>query len=176
MIDKLEFKPYNFKETEGILRQRISYAFVPNVWDNDAFELIVKKTAEAEDIRVGLHLMRESGNIAENSSSRKITLQHAKEAITKVNQFTIKKSTDLTEDERSILDIIKKNSEKKIGDLYLIYKEQDGKLVYKSFQRKIDKLQKNKFISVTKTIGGKEGNTSIIKYATETKKLTDFQK
>ncbi|GAG48355.1 unnamed protein product, partial [marine sediment metagenome] len=101
-------------------------------FDNNAFELIVKKTTEAEDIRVGLHLMRESANIAENSSSRKIILEHAKEAITKVNQFTIKKSTDLTEDERTILDIIKKNSEKKIGDLYLIYKEQGGKLVYKS--------------------------------------------
>ncbi|MEK0371034.1 MAG: AAA family ATPase [Nitrosopumilus sp.] len=174
MSETLEFKPYNLIETRDVLKQRMGYAFVPNVWDNDAFELIVKKTAEAEDIRVGLHLMRESGNIAENSSSRKITLQHANEAITKVNQFTIKKSTDLTEDERTILNIIKKNSEKKIGDLYIIYKDQGGKLVYKSFQRKIEKLEKNKFISVEKTSGGVEGNTSIIKYATETKKLTEF--
>ena len=174
MSETLEFKPYTLIETRDVLKQRMGYAFVPNVWDNDAFELIVKKTAEAEDIRVGLHLMRESGNIAENSSSRKITLQHANEAITKVNQFTIKKSTDLTEDERVILNIIKKNSEKKSGDLYIIYKDQGGKLVYKSFQRKIEKLEKNKFISVEKTSGGAEGNTSIIKYATETKKLTEF--
>ena len=123
MSETLEFKPYTLIETRDVLKQRMGYAFVPNVWDNDAFELIVKKTAEAEDIRVGLHLMRESGNIAENSSSRKITLQHANEAITKVNQFTIKKSTDLTEDERVILNIIKKNSEKKSGDLYIIYKD-----------------------------------------------------
>lgn len=174
MPETLEFKPYNLSETRDVLKQRMGYAFVPNVWDNDAFEMIVKKTAEAEDIRVGLHLMRESGNIAENSSSRKITLEHARDAITKINQFTIKKSTDLTEDERTILDIIKKNSEKKIGDLYNIYKEQEGKLVYKSFQRKIEKLEKNKFVSVKKTSGGPEGNTSIIKYAAETKKLTEF--
>ncbi len=174
MSETLEFKPYNLSETKDVLKQRMGYAFVPNVWDNDAFELIVKKTAEAQDIRVGLHLMRESCNIAENSSSRKITLEHAKEAIGKIDQFTIKKSTDLTEDERTILDIIKKNSEKKIGDLYNVYKEQGGKLVYKSFQRKIEKLQKNKFISVKKTAGGPEGNTSIVKYATETKKLTEF--
>lgn len=174
MPETLEFKPYNFQETRDVLKQRMEYAFVSNVWDDDAFELIVKKTAELEDIRVGLHLMREAGNVAEDKSSRKITLEHSKDAITKIDQFTIKKSIDLTEDEREILDIIKKNSEKKIGDLYIIYKEQGGKLVYKSFQRKIEKLSKNKFVSVTKTSGGAEGNTSIVKYATETKKLTEF--
>ena len=172
--ETLEFKPYNFAETRDVLRQRMEYAFVPNVWDNDAFELIAKTTAEAEDMRIGLHLMRESGNIAESKASRKITLEYAKEAITKINQFTIKKSSDLTEDEQQILGIIKENSDKKIGDLYTIYKEHNGELVYKSFQRKIEKLEKNKFINVKKTAGGPDGNTTIIKYATETKKLTEF--
>ena len=174
MSETLEFKPYNLAETKDVLKQRLGYAFVPNIWDDDAFDLIVNKTFEMEDIRTGLHLMRESGNIAENKSSRKITLDHANEAIKKINQFTIKKSTDLTEDEHGILDIVKKNSDKKIGDLYLVYKEQGGKLVYKSFQRKIEKLEKNKFVSVKKTSGGSEGNTSIVKYANITKKLTEF--
>ena len=125
-------------------------------------------------MRIGLHLLREAGNIAENKSSRKIVLEHAKEAITKINQFTIKKSSDLTEDEQGILNLIKENSDKKIGELYTLYKEHGGELVYKSFQRKIDKLEQNKFISVKKTTGGADGNTSIVKYATETKKLTEF--
>jgi|TARA_B100001964_G_C14232168_1_gene600573 cell division control protein 6 len=171
--ETLEFKPYNLEETKDVLKQRMGYAFVSGVWDDDAFELIVKKTFDAQDIRTGLHLMRESGNIAEDKSCRKITLDHANEAIKKINEFTIKKSTDLTEDEQAILDIVKKNSDKKIGDLYITYKEQGGELVYKSFQRKIEKLQKNKFISVKKTSGGAEGNTSIVK-ANVTKKLTEF--
>ena len=54
---------------------------------------------------------------------------HAKEAITKIDQFTIKKSSDLTEDEQKILDMIKKNSDKKIGDLYTTYREQNGKFI-----------------------------------------------
>ena len=73
-----------------------------------------------------------------------------------------------------ILEIIKNNSEQKIGDLYNLYKEKEGKLVYKSFQRKIEKLEKNKFVGVKKLAGGKDGNTTIIKYATPTKKLTEF--
>jgi cell division control protein 6 len=174
MSESLEFKPYNMEETKDILKQRMNYAFVPDVWNEDAFELMVNTTSNSEDMRTGLYLMREAGNIAEEKSSRKITLEHAKEALTKVDKFTIKKSTDLTEDEKAILGIIKTNSEKKIGELYNIYKEKNGKLVYKSFQRKIEKLQKNKFISVKKTSGGKDGNTTIIKYSTPTKKLTEF--
>jgi len=174
MSDSLEFKPYNLSETRDILNQRSEYAFVPNVWDKDAIELIAKKTSEAQDIRSGLYLMRESANLAEDKSSRKITLQHAEEALKKIDKFTIKKSTDLTDDEQSILNLIKKNSEKKIGELYNIYKEAGGQLVYKSFQRKIDKLSKNKFITVKKTSGGKDGNTTIIKYASPIKKLTEY--
>tara|TARA_Y100000031_G_C8239925_1_gene395186 strand:- start:1542 stop:2615 length:1074 start_codon:yes stop_codon:yes gene_type:complete len=174
MSETLEFRPYNLEETRDVLKQRMGYAFVPNVWNNDSFDLIVNKAAETEDIRTGLNLMRESGSIAEDKSSRKITLEHANEAIKKIDEFTIKKSTDLMEDEQKILDIIKKNSEKKIGNLFNIYQEQGGTLVYKSFQRKIEKLQKNKFVSVKKTSGGTEGNTSIVKYANVAKKLTEF--
>jgi len=43
-----EFKPYNYEETKGILKQRMEYAFCQNVWDNSAFELIVKKTSDAQ--------------------------------------------------------------------------------------------------------------------------------
>ncbi|MDP7197965.1 MAG: hypothetical protein QF864_17495, partial [SAR202 cluster bacterium] len=104
---------------------------------------------------------------------KKIKLEFAEEACKKIDEFTIKKSTDLASDENMILDIIKDNSNAKIGDIFKIYQQKGGSLVYKSFQRKIDKLCKNKFISVEKTEGGKGGNTSIIKYA-QTKKLTEF--
>lgn len=174
LAETLEFKPYSPAETKDVLRQRMEYAFFPEVLDDGAFELIASKTAEVQDIRTGLHLMREAANIAEGKSSRKITLEHAQEALGKLDEFIIKKSTDLTGEEQNILDIIKKNSEKKIGDLYITYKELGGELVYKSFQRKIDKLERNRFISVKKVSGGADGNTSMIKYAAQAKKLTEF--
>ena len=117
--------------------------------------------------------MKESGNIAESKSSRKITLEHAQQALKKIDEFSIKKTSDLEADEQLILDLVKDNSGKKIGDMFKLYQENGGKLVYKSFQRKIDKLQKNRFIVVEKTAGGDEGNTTIIKYKSE-KKLTEF--
>ena len=43
MPETIEFKPYNYEETKGILKQRMEYAFQPNVWDSNAFEMIAKK-------------------------------------------------------------------------------------------------------------------------------------
>ena len=173
MAEALEFKPYNLEETKGILKQRMEYAFQPNVWDNSAFELIAKKAAEMQDIRTGLYLMKQAGLIAEDKSSRKILLEHTQQALEKIKDFSIKNPSELETDEQLILDLIKNNSGKKIGDFFRLYQQNGGKLVYKSFQRKIDKLQKNKFIVVEKTAGGEEGNTTIIKHVSE-KKLTDF--
>lgn len=173
MPEIIEFKPYNYGETKGILKQRAEYAFYINVLSEDAFGLIVKKTFEMQDIRMGLYLMKEAGSIAEDKSSRKIILEHAQQALSKIDEFSVKRSDQLATDEQLILDLVKKNSGKKIGDLFKIYQNNGGNIVYKSFQRKIDRLQKNRFIMVEKTAGGNEGNTTIIKHNSE-KKLTEF--
>ena len=173
MPEMIEFKPYNFEETKGILKQRTEHAFHPNVLNDEAFELIAKKTFELQDIRAGLHLMKESGLIAESKSSRKIILEHAQQALSKIDEFSIKNPQELQTDEQMILDLVKNNSGKKIGEIFKCYQDSGGKLVYKSFQRKIEKLEKNKFISVEKTAGGDDGNTTIIKSNSE-KKLTEF--
>lgn len=174
VADVLEFKTYNLTETRGILKQRMGYAFVPNVWEDSAFEQIVRKSAELEDIRSGLHMMKEAGLSAEGRASKKINDDDAKVAIKKMDEFSIKKSTDLLEDENMVLDIIKNNSGRKIGDLYKVYKNNGGKLVYKSFQRKIEKLAKNKFVTVEKKTGGEGGSTSIVYYKNEAKTLDEF--
>lgn len=171
--DLLEFRQYNLNETSGILKERVGYAFYDNVWTDEAFKLVAEKTFDAKDIRTGLYLLKQSGVAAEEKSSKKILLEHAKHAVEKLGDFSIKKSSDLEEDTRLILSIVKQHSGKKIGDLFNIYKEKNGKNTYKTFQRKIESLEKNKFITVNKFSGGKEGSTSIISIRDE-KKLTDF--
>ena len=173
MPELIEFRPYNYEETKGILRQRMEYAFYTNVWNDDGFELIARKTYEMQDIRIGLYLMKEAGTTAENKSSRKILLEHAQQALSKIDEFSIKKTSELATNEQLILDLIKNNSGKRIGDIFKIYQDNGGSLVYKSFQRKIERLHKDKFISIEKTAGGNEGNTTIIKHNSE-KKLTEF--
>ena len=79
--EMVEFKPYNAEETKGILKQRVEYAFYPDVWDTDAFLAVVKKTASGEDVRTGMQLLKDSGDYAENRASKKITLEHANSSV-----------------------------------------------------------------------------------------------
>jgi archaeal cell division control protein 6 len=168
-VELLEFKKYNTFEINGILKNRLKYAFVPNVWTTNALDLVSKKTAELGDVRTGLYLLRESGNTAENRASKKIEIEDVKIAITKVADIKPKEKSKLKEDEQIILDLIKNNSGLKIGDLFKLYQEKGGEGVYKTFQRKIDFLNKNSFISTQKQMGGNEGNTTIINYERVTK-------
>lgn len=168
MPEMLEFRMYNEHETREILKLRAGYAFPDGVWDDLAFARIAKKTFELKDIRTGLFFMREAALVAEEQSKKKISLADVEKAIAKLDNFTIKSSAELEEDARFVLSIVKQNSGKKIGDLYKIYQDKGGKHTYKTFQRKITELDKNKFIS-TKKKKGTGGNTTIVE-----KKLTDY--
>ena len=171
--DMLEFRPYNREETKGILEQRKSLGFHPGVWEDPAFSKVVEKAHEVEDIRSGLHIMKEAGLNAEAESSRKIEPKHVEKAIEKLSQMSIKDSGDLEDESRFILNIIKSNTGKRIGEIFKAYQSEGGESSYKTFQRKIQKLADNKFVNVKKITGGTEGSTTIVNYL-RTKKLTDF--
>ncbi|HLC84198.1 MAG TPA: AAA family ATPase [Candidatus Nanoarchaeia archaeon] len=170
--DQIEFKAYDTKETTAILNQRLDYAFFPNVWDPSALKIVADKTTESKDIRAGLTILKEAGLAAEAASSRKILPDHATKAWEKVAFMTPKPSEELEEDTKGILELIKKNSPSKIGDLFAIYQKEGGDCAYRTFQRKIEKLSLNKFIHVKKITGGAEGTTSII--SAENKTLDEF--
>ncbi len=163
-----EFRSYSALETKGILKERISYAFHDGVWTDDAFALVSEKTAQLKDIRSGLFLLKESALLAEEKAKKQITPEEVSRAIEKLDEFTIKNSAQLTDEEQFIFKIVKEQSGKKIGDLYAAYEKLGGKASYKTFQRKIAKLEEGKFIHVTKKTGA-GGNTTIVE-----RKLTDY--
>lgn len=173
----LEFKPYTLLETKKIMEDRVSYAFMENVLEADAFEATAKKTYEMQDLRKGLYLLREAGNLAEDRSLRKITLEQISAAIKKIDEFTINKEEGLDNDSKAIFELIKKNPSLKTGDIYELYKKKGGKSVLKTFTRRLNKLEEGKFIFIEKSGGGAEGNTSLIKLASDKpveRKLTEF--
>lgn len=169
----LEFRPYNLTETRGVLQQRMEFVFAPDCWEPDAFEAVVQKACGMQDIRAGLYLMKEAANVAEERNSRKITAADVAAATKKLEEFSIKKTEELEDETRFILNIIKKNSGSKIGDVYNAYREAGGEMVYKTFQRRVVKLEDDRFIATEKVTGGSEGSTTIIRFGQE-KKLTEF--
>jgi archaeal cell division control protein 6 len=164
-----EFRRYNAPEIKGILAERLKFAFVPGVWDPAAFDLAARKTADLGDVRTGLYILREAGNLAEDRASKKIEVKDVEAAIGKVSELKVKKAEELKDDEQMILGIIKENTGKKIGELFDLYKEKGGDGVYKTFQRKIDFLSRNSFISTKKQLGGADGTTTIVRYERDTK-------
>ncbi|MBI4440895.1 AAA family ATPase [Candidatus Woesearchaeota archaeon] len=169
----LEFRPYNDHEVAEILKQRLQYAFVPGVWPDDAFALVVRHTTDYEDVRAGLYLLKETTILAEEAGAKKVTRDHVDKAVAKMQEFTIKQTQELEDDARFILALVKENSGKRIGDVFAQYQEKGGMRSYKSFQRKIQSLADAQFIDVEKVTDAK-GNTTILMHKDSTKKLTDF--
>ncbi len=169
IVEYLEFKPYNLEETKGILEQRIKYGFAPNVFEKDALNLIMEKTFELKDVRTGLFLLRESANLAEDESSKKITLDHVKNVILKLNPFKIRNSKDFDEEEKEILNLVKENSGKTTKEIYDIYSK-NHEINYRTFQRKIENLEKGDVVNTEEFVRKGGGRSNIVKF----KKLDEF--
>jgi len=151
--DLLEFKPYNLNETEAILKQRTEYAFIPDCLDKTAFDSVVKKTFELKDIRSGLFLLKQAGEVAENKSLRKITINEVKNAITSLATLNLDEDADLI----ALISILKENSGKSKREIFKVFEEKANKS-QRTFQRKMKELEDDGKIKVTDTIGdfGKE--------------------
>jgi len=169
--ERIDFKSYSKDEIQKILKYRMESAFSTSCWSDDAFSVVVDKTAAASDVRIGLHIMRQAGLAAEDAGARKISLEHMQTALERVGDFSVKSKDDLNEDAKTILKLIKTQSESKIGDLHKLYQAKVGELNYKTFQRRIEKLEKGGFITTKKIVGGKEGTTTIV---SKNKSLDEF--
>ncbi len=163
----LEFHPYNEKETFGILKKRTEFAFVPNSFSKEALELISKKTYEAGDIRYGINLLKESGLIAEEDSSKKILEKHSLKAIGKVEDIKIK---DLKDEDNYLLDFIKKNPDLNSSKLHKMF---NSDVSYKTFRRQLERLEKARMIKLEQKADGVRGNATIVKLREE-KSLDSF--
>ena len=170
----LEFKSYVPDEIKDILKDRIKLAFYQNVWTDEAFNEIVDKAINYSDIRAGITLLKVTGEIAEKTGSRKVKLEHAKEAINNTSAFKIKVTSDLAEEEQHVLDICKTNSGQTTGELYKIYIQLGGQKSNKTFTRYLQDLEIKKLIKLDMTGEGFAGKSSVITYIGDEKRLTEF--
>ena len=144
MPEILTFEPYTFKETYDILDERRTSAFYENIILDKDFEKIIEKTSELKDIRSGLFLLKESGNAAEIRSSRKIEEEDVIKAISKLSHFQTSK-VSLDDEEKTLLQMIKKNNGSKSSEIYKEYQSKFNKSD-RTFRRKVSKLKDNNLI------------------------------
>jgi len=85
LLDNIEFKPYSFEETRGIVHERMKFAFVPDCWNYEAFEYVTKKTFKSRDIRLGLFIMKIAGESAEKRGASKVEMEDIEKAAKKID-------------------------------------------------------------------------------------------
>ena len=163
MPESLVFKPYNMSEVSAILSERVRIGFYEGVYSDDILSRISERTHSAKDIRTGLFLLRESATHAEERSSKKVSLEDVDKALSKIEDFKIKSTEDLDKESLDILRIIKENTGERIGRIFELFSENND-ASYKTFQRRIARLEKGKYIFVESIPGGSEGKTSILHY------------
>jgi cell division control protein 6 len=146
----LEFNPYSFKETYDILYERKKFAFFEGVFPEDLFEQIAQKAFHEKDIRIGLFLLKETGNATELRSSKKISQEDIDKALTKVFGYHQTKLT-LDEEELEILNFIKNNPGQPSPAIYLLYQQKFNKSD-RTFRRKISTLKESDLIEVQEEI------------------------
>jgi len=168
----LEFQKYSPSEVKDILQQRLKFAFYEDVWDDAAFDKVATKAAEFGDVRVGVTLLKASGERAEAASSRKVTEEYVSQAIDALKEIKIRSSDTLTDDEKLILRVCKEHTGKKTGELYEQYKTSGGDKSLRTFQRSLQALANKKVIELKAT--REKGSSSEVVYKGSEMKLTDF--
>lgn len=167
---EIVFDPYTFQEIKDILHDRVRVGFYPSVLSEDLLEEITQATLATGDLRVGIDLLRTSGNFAEADASRTIQKQHLEKAMQDFDSHHIQDTINkLSGDEKNLLRAIIKSDEDTptAGNLFNLIKEENLKEgrkspSYASFDRAIKKLEFLRIIDTQFTGKGVRGNTRLI--------------
>lgn len=172
---EINFKPYTYEETYNILKERVNLGFYSNVISNDLLEEITTYTFENGDLRLGIDLLRISGNNAEVRASRRIEYGDVEKA------FKVSKSVSLryilnslSDKEKTLLRFITRMDKKNItsGQLYEEY-NRENKIGYATYNRQINKLEFLRLIDTTYTGSGKKGNSRYINLRFDSKQIQE---
>lgn len=173
--NEINFKPYTYDETFKILKERVRLGFYPDVISDELIDEITEYTYERGDIRLGIELLKKSGNNAEINASRKITSEDVQKAFDSTNSISLKYALDaLSDKEKKLLLYLARldNSDATSGEIYKGYKRENS-CSYATFNRLINKLEFLRLIDTNYTGTGKKGNSRTVSLRFESKEIKD---
>jgi cell division control protein 6 len=161
---KVFFQPYGKKEIYDILANRVKYGFYDGVISSIVLSNIVEKTYErGSDLRIGIDLLRRSGLIAEQESSKKIAQRHVDKAYGKLEDVKREElEKELSSDEKKLLEIIQKSKRNpSSGSIYKIFNK-ETKIGIKKYNELISSLEYKNLIKTEYKKGVRERSRDII--------------
>lgn len=160
---EIAFDPYTLNEMNDILKERVNVGFYPNVIPDELLDDIVEYSFSKGDLRVGIDLLRISGNLAEADASKTIEKNHVQEALENAGSVGLKHILNsLSDDERRLMKIIVISDDNLVaGELYKLFNEKN-KTSYASFDRILNKLEFLRLIDTRFTGEGVKGNSRVV--------------
>jgi cell division control protein 6 len=125
---------------------------------------IAEHASSAGDLRMGIDLLRVSGNFAEADASKTIEKNHLMEALQNTGSESLKSTLKtISTDEKILLKVITEfNTDDLIaGDLYKSFMKKTS-TSYASFDRSLNKLEFLRLIDTKFTGKGVKGNSRIV--------------
>ncbi len=127
--EEVIFPPYNAEQLEDILKQRAELAFYDGVLDDDVIPFCSALAAQEHgDARRALDLLRVSGEIAEKENSERVTKDHVKKAVKKIESDHIAETVRTLPTQSKVLlfgmIVLTESGYRKFttGEVYAIYK------------------------------------------------------
>lgn len=158
------FDPYSPSEMRDILTDRIKAGFYPDVISDEILDMIVDQASSAGDLRIGIDLLRVSGNFAEADASKTIEEKHVLEAMKSTGSVSLKSTLKtLSEQEKMLLKVIAESEDDDLvaGDIYNSFKIRTS-TSYASFDRTLNKLEFLRLIDTKFTGKGMKGNSRMV--------------
>lgn len=158
------FNPYTYTEMKDILKERVKAGFYPDVISEEILDEVTENTNSIGDLRVGIDLLGQLGNIAEADASKTIEKRHLQTAIQNTISISLKNTLqNLSENEKTILELIIESEDQQLiaGNLYKNLNDIKP-LSYASFDRLLNKLEFLRLIDIKFTGKGSKGNARVI--------------
>jgi len=140
---RVVFQQYEINEIRDILANRAKYGFYDGVISNALLDDVVEKTYSNGDLRVGIDLLRRSALLAERDASKNIKKVHIDKTFESLSEFHREGvSSELSEEEKILLDIISESPGRMSGYLFMRFRERTGAGVkkYNNILKRLEKL------------------------------------
>lgn len=158
----IPFEQYSPLELKGILKERSKYAFFDFSLDEEVIPLCAAHAAKnGGDARIAVDTLLKSARLAERENSKKVLPKHVRAAFMQEKPIKVEITSNLTEQEEKILNLLDKNSAKDV-DSGFIYSELEKFFSERTLRTAISELEKKGMISLDKVVKGR-GFTRIIK-------------